>query len=157
MSWLKEPILNAPPRFLKWFGIMGAFLGLTLGEGCFFAGGGLPEKAPHRRRVLIPVARQKGLASWYGPGFHGNVTASGEVFNKKLFTAAHNTLPFGTLVRVSSSNKDRSVIVRINDRGPYCPGRVIDLSEAAAKQLGLKKAGTEKVVIEVLEPMVVMR
>lgn len=136
---------------------MGAFLGLTLGEGCFFAGGRLSEKAPHKLRVLIPVARQEGMASWYGPGFHGNVTASGETFNKKLFTAAHKSLPFGTLVRVSLPKKERSVIVRINDRGPNCPGRVIDLSEAAAKQLGLKKTGTEKVVIEVLEPMVVMR
>ena len=75
-------------------------------------------------------------ASWYGPGFHGRKTASGERFNQHAMTAAHKTLPFGTLVRVT--HKGRSVIVRINDRGPFVRGRTIDLSRAAAHRIGCK-------------------
>ncbi|MDY7016888.1 MAG: septal ring lytic transglycosylase RlpA family protein [Nitrospirota bacterium] len=140
-----------------WFGLLSSTVWILTGGGCFFAGRQTTDRLPQQHRILVPVSKELGVASWYGPGFHGNTTASGEVFNGKLFTAAHNELPFGTLVRVRSPKKERSVIVRINDRGPYCPGRVIDLSEAAAKQLGLKKAGVEKVVIEVLEQMAVYR
>jgi rare lipoprotein A len=80
---------------------------------------------------------QQGAASWYGPGFHGRKTASGERFNAGDFTAAHRTLPFGTRVRVMNRANGRSVVVRINDRGPYAHGRVIDLSRASAKALGV--------------------
>lgn len=73
-------------------------------------------------------------ASWYGPGFHGRKTASGERFNQHALTAAHKTLKFGTLVRVTY--KGRSVTVRINDRGPFTKGRTIDLSKAAARKIG---------------------
>jgi rare lipoprotein A len=73
-------------------------------------------------------------ASWYGPGFHGRKTASGERFNQHALTAAHKTLKFGTLVRVTY--KGRSVVVRINDRGPFTKGRTIDLSKAAARKIG---------------------
>ena len=75
-------------------------------------------------------------ASWYGPGFHGRKTASGERFNQNAMTAAHKTLKFGTLVRVTY--KGRSVTVRINDRGPFTKGRTIDLSKAAARKIGCK-------------------
>jgi rare lipoprotein A (peptidoglycan hydrolase) len=74
------------------------------------------------------------VASWYGPGFHGRRTASGERFNQHAMTAAHRTLPFGTLVRVT--HKGRSVVVRINDRGPFIRGRSLDLSKGAARQIG---------------------
>lgn len=74
------------------------------------------------------------VASWYGPGFHGRRTASGERFNQHAMTAAHRTLPFGTLVRVT--HKGRSVTVRINDRGPFIRGRSLDLSKGAARQIG---------------------
>lgn len=74
-----------------------------------------------------------------------------------MFTAAHNTLPFGTLLRVRSPKTGRWAIVRINDRGPFCDGRIVDLSEAAAKQIGIKHSGTEDVILEVLEPMMVFR
>lgn len=87
-----------------------------------------------------------GVASWYGPGFHGRKTASGERFNTASLTAAHRTLPFNTHVRVTHSGTGRSVIVRINDRGPYAHGRVIDLSRAAAKSIGLD--GTGRVNLE---------
>lgn len=78
----------------------------------------------------------KVVASWYGPGFHGRKTASGERFNQWAMTAAHKTLKFGTLVRVT--HKGKSVIVRINDRGPFTRGRTIDLSKGAARAIGCK-------------------
>jgi rare lipoprotein A len=86
---------------------------------------------------------QRGVASWYGPGFHGRRTASGERFNTNSFTAAHRSLPFGTRVRVKNSKTGRSVVVRINDRGPFTRGRVIDLSKAAAQAIGM--GGTARV------------
>lgn len=78
-----------------------------------------------------------GIASWYGPGFDGNFTSSGEVYDMYAVSAAHKTLPFGTIVRVTDLETGRSVVVRINDRGPFVPGRIIDLSFAAARLLGL--------------------
>jgi rare lipoprotein A len=80
---------------------------------------------------------QSGQASWYGPGFHGRRTASGEIFNTQEKTAAHRTLPFGTRLRVTNQRTGRSTVVRINDRGPYAHGRVIDLSRASAEAIGL--------------------
>ncbi|RIH90199.1 Endolytic peptidoglycan transglycosylase RlpA [Calidithermus terrae] len=91
---------------------------------------------------------QQGRAAWYGPGFQGRRTASGERFDTYGFTAAHRTLPFGTQVRVTNLRNGRSVIVRINDRGPYTRGYVIDLSYAAARAIGM--SGSATVRIEVL-------
>lgn len=88
-----------------------------------------------------------GTASWYGPGFHGRTAASGERFNQNAMTAAHKTLPFDTKVRVTNQKTGKSVVVRISDRGPYYGGRIIDLSKAAAKALGIIKAGTGKVCL----------
>ena len=79
---------------------------------------------------------QTGIASWYGPGFHGKTTASGERFNQNVMTAAHPTLKFGTMVTVTNQKTGRSVKVRINDRGPFVKGRIIDLSKAAAQRIG---------------------
>lgn len=93
-------------------------------------------------------AAQSGKASWYGPGFHGKRTASGEVFNTNSMTAAHKTLPFGTRVKVTSRKTGKSVVVRINDRGPFVRGRIIDLSKASAKALGM--AGLSDVMLSVL-------
>lgn len=92
-----------------------------------------------------------GMASWYGPGFHGARTASGERFDQFAMTAAHKTLPFGTLVRVTNLNNGRSVLVRINDRGPFTPGRTIDLSRGAAEVIGLVSSGVGSVRIEVMD------
>lgn len=89
---------------------------------------------------------QRGEASWYGPGFHGRRTANGEVFNTHALTAAHRTLPFGTKVRVVNEKTGRSVVVRINDRGPFARGRVIDLAQAAARQIGM--SGTARVTLQ---------
>jgi len=90
---------------------------------------------------------QVGIASWYGPGFHGSRTASGEIYNMYKLTAAHKTLPLGTYVKVINLENGRSVIVKINDRGPFVEGRIIDLSYAAAKKIGMLRKGTAKVKI----------
>lgn len=94
--------------------------------------------------------RVSGYASWYGPGFDGNYSASGEVFNQEALTAAHPSLPFGTQVRVTNMDTGQSVVVRINDRGPFAHDRVIDLSAGAARVIGLISSGVAPVSLEVL-------
>jgi rare lipoprotein A len=92
----------------------------------------------------------KGFASWYGPGFHGRRCANGERFNMNGLTAAHRTLPLGSLVKVTNSWNGKSAVVRINDRGPFARGRVIDLSRGAAQAVGMLSSGTAPVIVEVL-------
>jgi rare lipoprotein A len=84
---------------------------------------------------------QRGAASWYGPGFHGRKTANGERFDQNAMTAAHRSLPFGTKVRIVNERTGRSVVVRINDRGPFHGGRIIDLAKAPALALGITGTG----------------
>tara|TARA_B100000927_G_C16182861_1_gene356105 strand:+ start:164 stop:448 length:285 start_codon:yes stop_codon:yes gene_type:complete len=91
-----------------------------------------------------------GEASWYGPGFYGNRTASGEIYRPGTMTAAHRTLPFGTKVRVTNLWNGRSAVIRINDRGPFIDHRVIDLGHGAASELGLTASGIAQVKLEVL-------
>lgn len=93
---------------------------------------------------------ERGVASWYGPGFHGNRTANGERFDMHRLTAAHRTLPLGAMVRVRSLSTGRTVTVRINDRGPFSKGRIIDLSRAAAQRLGITGPGTDHVELRVV-------
>ena len=109
---------------------------------------GLSERAKRPEATQPARAVQTGKASWYGPGFHGRKTASGEKFNTHSHTAAHRSLPFGTKVRVTSRRTGRSVVVRINDRGPFIRGRIIDLSRASALALGM--AGLSNVTLTVL-------
>jgi rare lipoprotein A len=114
--------------------------------------------APYRTRPGSDAAAPRspgaeyarGKASWYGPGFHGKRTASGERFDMNDLTAAHRTLPFGTRVRVRNPQNGREVVVRINDRGPHISDRIIDLSKAAAATLDLLQAGEAAVVL--IEP-----
>jgi rare lipoprotein A len=94
---------------------------------------------------------QRGQASWYGPGFHGRRTASGESFNSGAMTAAHRSLPFGSRVRVVNESTGNSVVVRINDRGPFARGRVIDLARGPAQALGLTQTGTGYVSLHRLD------
>lgn len=91
-----------------------------------------------------------GIASHYAENFYGKITANGDTLNKKEFTAAHKSLPFNTLLEVVNLKNNRSVIVRINDRGPYIPGRIIDLAEASAKEINLIKRGTTPVKITII-------
>ncbi len=92
-----------------------------------------------------------GIASWYGNGFQGHLTASGQVYDMYKMTAAHKTLPLGSVVRVTNLSNGKSVVVTINDRGPYVPGRIIDLSKSAAQALGMLPTGTAKVKITILK------
>jgi len=93
---------------------------------------------------------EEGQASWYGPGFHGKRTANGEIYDMDAMTAAHKKLPFGTVVQVHNRDNGRSVEVRINDRGPFIRGRIIDLSRAAADAIGMLGPGTARVRLEIL-------
>ncbi|MFQ5889680.1 MAG: septal ring lytic transglycosylase RlpA family protein [Gemmatimonadota bacterium] len=100
----------------------------------------------------VPVGwEETGKASWYGPGFDGKRTASGEVYDMEAMTAAHRTLPFDTRVRVTNLDTGRSTEVRINDRGPFARGRIIDLSRAAAREIGMLGAGSARVRIVVTQ------
>jgi rare lipoprotein A len=93
-----------------------------------------------------------GIASYYAAKFHGRRTASGEKFSQKVLTAAHLTLPFGTLLKVTNLQNMKSVIVRVNDRGPHVRGRIVDLSRAAAELIGMRHTGTARVELEILTP-----
>lgn len=95
--------------------------------------------------------RESGIASWYGPGFDGRITANGEVYDQNDLTAAHRTLPMPSVVRVTNLENGRSIKVRINDRGPFKNGRIIDLSRRGADLLGFTQQGTAKVMVEVVE------
>lgn len=97
-----------------------------------------------------PEYDEIGMASWYGPGFHGKRTASGETYNQNDFTAAHTTLPMPSLVRVTNLSNGKSVMVRVNDRGPFAKNRIIDLSKAAAKKIDLDRMGVAQVRVQYL-------
>lgn len=106
------------------------------------------EKMRARKKAIRHALR--GIASWYGPGFHGRKTASGDIYNQNELTAAHKTLPLGSKVRVTNLSNGNTVDVEINDRGPYVQGRIIDLSRAAAGALDFVESGTIRVTIEVI-------
>jgi rare lipoprotein A len=105
---------------------------------------------PKGQADLDVSLKERGMASWYGEDFHGWVTANGEIYDMEALTAAHRTLPLGTEVRVTNAENGKQVHVRINDRGPYLYGRVIDLSLAAARELGMVESGIAAVQIEVV-------
>lgn len=92
-----------------------------------------------------------GLASWYGPNFHGKLTANGETYNMDDLTAAHRSLPFNTVVKVTNLDNGRTVVVRVNDRGPYVGNRIIDLSRGAARRIDMEDAGVAHVRLELVE------
>ena len=120
-----------------------AALALVLG-GCGLFGRRPPPVS------TAPGSTQEGIASWYGPGFHGRRTANGEIYDQFDLTAAHQTLPHGTYVRVTNLTNGRDVLVRINDRGPFVDDRVIDLSYAAAVQLDMVGPGTAPVQLQIV-------
>jgi rare lipoprotein A len=96
-------------------------------------------------------AAQEGFASWYGGKFQGRLTSSGEVFDTNLMTAAHKSLPFGTIVKVTDQENGKSTVVKINDRGPFVEGRIIDLSRAAAEELDMVGRGIARVSLEIVD------
>lgn len=103
------------------------------------------------REEASVLRTERGMASWYGPGFHGKRCANGEIYNQYGLTAAHRTLPFGTRVQVTNLNNNRAVVVRINDRGPFIRGRIIDLSKGAAREIGMISSGVAPVTVEILQ------
>jgi peptidoglycan lytic transglycosylase len=119
------------------------------GAGLALARPVLPAEQPSLYPGRVPSFLQVGTASWYGDRFKRRPTASGELFDPKDITAAHRTLPLGTIARVTNIGNGRSILVRINDRGPYAGSRVIDLSRTAASQLGMKQDGVAQVRVEV--------
>ena len=116
-------------------------------SGAVNARGDLMAVAAPPQRASVA---ESGLASWYGPGFAGRLTANGEIFDPSELTAAHKELPFNTLVRVHNLENGSSVVVRINDRGPFKPGRIIDLSRAGAEAIGMIGSGIARVELELL-------
>lgn len=113
----------------------------------------LTSCAPYQARRNCVDYIASGEASWYGPGFVGRKTANGERYNQKGLTAAHPTLPLGTTLRVTNLENGQSVVVRINDRGPYAKGRIIDLSKGAAEKIGMLRKGTASVRITTLKKL----
>ncbi len=112
------------------------------------------QNTPEEENLLPRIVRylKQGVASWYGPEFHGKKTASGEIYDMYAMTAAHKTLPISSYARVTNLENQRSVIVRINDRGPFHGSRVMDLSYAAAQKLDLEESGTGAVEIKAIAP-----
>jgi rare lipoprotein A len=132
-----------PSRRLATLGLLSLVL-----AGCAPSRGRVPgEPMPARQDAAGDGEIARGLASWYGEKFHGRRTASGERFDMNELTAAHPSLPFGTRLRVRNPRNGREVEVRINDRGPFTGGRIIDLSRAAAEAIGLIQAGVAPVVL----------
>ena len=148
---------------MRKFLIPAVCLALCLAWGCASkqpASGGKGSAKPYtvRGKTYYPLKSsagfvEEGLASWYGPGFHGKTTASGEKYNQYAMTAAHKILPLGTKVRVTRLDTGRSVLARVNDRGPFSGDRVIDLSKAAASRLDMLGSGTARVRVQTLGDM----
>lgn len=110
-----------------------------------------PPPAPQSTPAAgVPESPETGIASWYGHPYHGRASASGEIYDMEQMTAAHRTLPFGTMVRVHDLDNEKSVVVRINDRGPFVDGRIIDLSHAAARAIEMIGPGIARVRLEIL-------
>lgn len=146
MASILTNILRGPRRALcRPAGCSLAIILVALASGC-----GSPAPKP----VYFPGYPigyiERGIASWYGPGFHGNKTANGESYDMHQLTAAHRTLPLGSIAVVRSTGSGRQVTVRINDRGPFAKGRILDLSFAGAKALGMTGNGTDQVELRVV-------
>jgi rare lipoprotein A len=105
---------------------------------------------PNAEARVKPGHSQKGIASYYHDSLHGRKTASGQVYNKNIPSAAHKTLPLGTRVKVTDTTTGKSIVVKVNDRGPFIKGRIIDLSRSAARELGMINKGLAQVEVEVL-------
>lgn len=149
---------RCPAQMMRLFGIVVLAAISLLSAGC--AGREAPAislaaPTPSRTPAAVPVPgliyRETGVAAWYGKELHGKKTASGEVFDQEGISAAHRTLPFNALVRVTNLDNLKSIKVRINDRGPFIKSRILELSYGAARELGFTEQGTARVTIETPE------
>ncbi|MDP6230064.1 MAG: septal ring lytic transglycosylase RlpA family protein [Candidatus Marinimicrobia bacterium] len=138
---------------IRWLLVLSIFLISCSNSPRYRTGSNAPRKKGH-----IPLATKGkhakvlyGVSSFYAEDFHGKLTANGEVYDMYGVTAAHKTLPLNTIARVTNMENDKSIILRINDRGPYVAGRILDCSYGAAKKLGFLVQGTTKVKIEIIE------
>jgi rare lipoprotein A len=150
--------LDAPSKIVSWALRAAALLGLALtltASGCAIVSSG-PKRSGKsyvingKRYYILATSegyKEKGLASWYGKPFHGRKTASGEVYNMHKYSAAHKTLPLQSWVEVKNLANNRKMYIRINDRGPFIDGRIIDLSQAAAIELDVYRPGVVKVLV----------
>ncbi len=136
---------SSSPRFVKKGGTTSS--GHSPGKDSTVEASSLSVR-PSSGKVLLTL---EGVASYYADDFHGKLTSNGETFNMNDATAAHRTFPFGTKIRVTNLTNNKSVIVRVNDRGPFVEGRIIDLSLGAAKEIGLVQTGTARVRLEVVQ------
>jgi rare lipoprotein A (peptidoglycan hydrolase) len=134
--------VSVPARRVRIAAIVGVTIAMLAIAGC--SSQNIAPRPAYTGRTYSPRME---VASWYGPGFQGHATSTGERFNENAMTAASKTLPLGTHVRVTNPRNGRSVVVRINDRGPYVHGRSIDLSKAAAERLGIKDKGVAPVEV----------
>jgi len=142
----------------RWgYSIVFLILFVSLLYGCTaqprFTGGerSEPERDRESYRGRSAVLTVEGVASYYAHDFHGRTTANGEKYDMYAMTAAHKSFPFNTMVRVHNLANDKNIVVRINDRGPFVEGRIIDLSLGAAQRIGMIESGTARVRLEVLE------
>ena len=110
-----------------------------------------PSSNDKQNKKITSKKIMRGISSWYGPNFHGKLTANGEIYDMYGTTAAHKTLPLNSIVRVTNLENNKSLILKINDRGPYVGDRILDCSYGAAKKLGFDKQGTTSVEIKVIE------
>ena len=140
---MRRSVLAARSRFLLLAALLAALVALS--AGCRGK-----KRAPRAPAAPQPGWTETGIASWYGHPYHGRQASSGEIYDMEQLTAAHRTLPFGSIVSVTNLDNGRTVTVRINDRGPFVEGRILDLSRAAARQLGIIGPGTALVRLRLL-------
>lgn len=147
-----EPVLFVTPKLAKPEGVGTGTLTIKLVNSLVASLGGTPNHAPSGTVTPQLASRGvfRGLASWYGGFFHGRRAANGERFDQWGLTAAHKTLPFGTMLMVTNMKTNRSVMVRVTDRGPYIPGRSLDLSKGAADAIGMLGSGVAHVRVTIL-------
>jgi rare lipoprotein A (peptidoglycan hydrolase) len=136
----REYMVKIAGQFRGFWGLL--LITATLLGGCAYLPKGLAD--------MEVGARERGIASWYGEGFIGQLTASGEVYDGKALTGAHRSLPLGTVIKVTNAQNGRQIRVRINDRGPYASGRILDLSLSAAVKLDFVTQGTTPILLEVV-------
>lgn len=145
MGWLAAGPVGPGPDRRRWLGTVASVALAALLLAVPAPGG----KGPSRDDE-VSAWMQSGRVSWYGPGFHGRRTANGETFDTNEMTMAHRTLAFGSRVRVTNLDNGRTIVVRVNDRGPYVRGRIADLSHAAASELGFVDDGVVHARIELI-------